>query len=213
MIDKNKIKRIYDSRFMRLYDIEHREGKHYYVASRRAPERLLATTPDKDWKNVMADAVSCAVVLYIKGEEPRLLLNWEYRYPVGQYLLSVPAGLIDEEDWDNPNALEDTAKRELEEETGIVCTDQDKITILNPLVFSTPGMTDEANALVGIAIHRDKMPSMNQNGAEETESFDGFRLLTKKEAAEHLSRGTDEHGMYYPLYTWMALMCFVSGLV
>lgn len=213
MVDKNKMKRIYDSKFLRLYDMEHAEGKHYYIASRRGPERLLATMADEEWKNVMADAVSCVVVLYIEGEEPKLLLNREYRYPVGQYLLSVPAGLIDEEDWNNPNALRDTAVRELKEETGIECTDEDEITIINPMVFSTPGMTDEANALVGIAIHRKEMPLVNQNGAEETESFDGFRLLTKQEAAKHLTRGTDDNGMYYPLYTWMALMCFVSGLV
>ena len=63
-------------------------------------------------------AVSCFVVLNIKGQPKKLLLNWEYRYPVGQYMLSVPAGLIDKGDWNNPNALVDTAIRELKEETG-----------------------------------------------------------------------------------------------
>ena len=32
------------------------------------------------------------------GHEPCLLMNREFRYPTGQYLLSVPAGLIDPED-------------------------------------------------------------------------------------------------------------------
>ena len=89
---------------------------------------MVALTPDEECKTMQADAVSCFVVLNIKGQTKKLLLNWEYRYPVGQYMLSVPAGLIDEKDWDNPNAL----------------------------------------------------------------------------------TATDEHGMYYPLYTWAALMFFMG---
>ena len=79
---------------------------------------MVALTPDEECKTMQADAVSCFVVLNIKGQTKKLLLNWEYRYPVGQYMLSVPAGLIDEKDWDNPNALTATAIRELKEESG-----------------------------------------------------------------------------------------------
>jgi len=114
-----KMETIYESEYMNLYDLQYREGGHYYCASRRNKDRMVALTPDEECGTMQPDAVSCFVVLNIKGQPKKLLLNWEYRYPVGQYMLSVPAGLIDKGDWNNPNALVDTALRELKEETGI----------------------------------------------------------------------------------------------
>ena len=174
-----KMETIYESEYMNLYDLQYKEGGHYYCASRRKKDRMVALTPDEECKTMQADAVSCFVVLNIKGQTKKLLLNWEYRYPVGQYMLSVPAGLIDEKDWDNPNALTATAIR-------------------------------EGNALVYISINRDEMPKMNHDGAEGSEVFEGFRLVSKEDAQDYLCKGRDEHGMYYPLYTWAALMFFMG---
>lgn len=207
---EGEIQPIYESKYINLYDMQYEKGAHYYCASRRKPDRMVAFAPDEKFGTLQPDAVSCIVVLNIKNQPKRLLLNWEYRYPVGQYMLSVPAGLIDEADWDNPNALRDTAVRELREETGICLADSDEVRIVSPCVFSTPGMTDEGNALVYISINRDEMPKMNQDGAEGSEKFAGFRLVSKEEAEEYLCRGRDEHGMYYPLYTWAALMFFIG---
>ena len=191
-----KMETIYESEYMNLYDLQYREGGHYYCASRRNKDRMVALTPDEECGTMQPDAVSCFVVLNIKGQPKKLLLNWEYRYPVGQYMLSVPAGLIDKGDWNNPNALVDTAIRELKEETGIEVEE--------------PGMTDEGNALVYISINRDEMPKMNHDGAEGSEVFEGFRLVSKEDAEEYLCKGRDEHGMYYPLFTWAALMFFMG---
>ena len=205
-----KMETIYESEYMNLYDLQYREGGHYYCASRRKKDRMVALTRDEECKTMQADAVSCFVVLNIKGQTKKLLLNWEYRYPVGQYMLSVPAGLIDEKDWDNPNALVATAIRELKEETGIEVEESDEVKVISPCVFSTPGMTDEGNALVYISINRDEMPKMNHDGAEGSEVFEGFRLVSKEDAQDYLCKGRDEHGMYYPLYTWAALMFFMG---
>ena len=205
-----KMETIYESEYMNLYDLQYREGGHYYCASRRKKDRMVALTPDEECKTMQADAVSCFVVLNIKGQTKKLLLNWEYRYPVGQYMLSVPAGLIDEKDWDNPNALVATAIRELKEETGIEVEESDEVKVISPCVFSTPGMTDEGNALVYISINRDEMPKMNHDVAEGSEVFEGFRLVSKEDAQDYLCKGRDEHGMYYPLYTWAALMFFMG---
>ena len=205
-----KMETIYESEYMNLYDLQYKEGGHYYCASRRKKDRMVALTPDEECKTMQADAVSCFVVLNIKGQTKKLLLNWEYRYPVGQYMLSVPAGLIDKGDWNNPNALVDTAIRELKEETGIEVEESDEIKVVSPCVFRTPGMTDEGNALVYISINRDEMPKMNHDGAEGSEVFEGFRLVSKEDAEEYLCKGRDEHGMYYPLFTWAALMFFMG---
>ena len=84
--------------------------------------------------------------------------------------------------------------------------------LVNPLVFSTPGMTDESNALACAVIRRSEMPLMNQDGAVGSELFSGFRLLNHAEAMETIRNGRDEHGIFYSLYTWAGLMWFVSGL-
>ena len=72
--------------------------------------------------------------------------------------------------------------RELHEETGLKVTEEDEVSIINPCLFSTPGMTDESNALVKIVLNRDSLNGMSQDGAVGGELFDGFDLLTKAQA-------------------------------
>jgi ADP-ribose pyrophosphatase len=69
------------------------------------------------------------------AEDPRILLIRQYRYAAGGPLLEVPAGRPDQpdEDW------EVCARRELEEETGMVAGRLDHLTT----IFTTPGFTDE----------------------------------------------------------------------
>ncbi len=52
----------------------------------------------------------------------------------------------------------------------------------------------------------------SQKGAEGSEVFDGFVLLTRDEAARILKEGRDDSGNFYSVYTWAALIYFVSGL-
>ncbi len=209
-MEKEKIGLRYDAGFLKMYDYEYKKDQHYYWTSRRKKDDLIAAVPDADHRNIQADAVSCFVILNIKDQPLRLLLNWEFRYPAGQYIMSVPAGIIDKEDKANERTLEITAARELYEETGILLTEEDEITVVNPCVYSTPGLTDETNALVYISINRDEMPELNHGHAEGSEKFEGFCLVTKEEAQEYLSTGRDKRGMFYPLYTWAALMFFMG---
>ncbi|NJD10798.1 MAG: NUDIX hydrolase [Gemmatimonadetes bacterium] len=69
------------------------------------------------------------------GDDPQVLLIRQYRYASGGYLLEIPAGRPDRpgEDW------EVCARRELEEETGLVAG---RMTLLTT-IFTTPGFTDE----------------------------------------------------------------------
>lgn len=210
-MDKGNVKSLFQSKFIKVYDLQYEEGKHYYDASRREADSLAAVKSEDEWKDMIPDAVSCFVILRVNGKE-YLLLSYEYRYPAGQYLLSVPAGLIDPGDSNETNPVLAAAKRELHEETNIVVKDTDRLEIINPLVFSTPGMTDESNALVLAFITLNDLSGINQNGAEGSEKFDGYVLLTKADAGRILKNGVDDHGHYYPLYTWAALMYFISDL-
>ncbi len=211
-ITKEKVKTIYENRFLKVYDLQYEEGKHYFDATRRSLDDLTAIKTDEELKKMVPDAVSCVVILKIKGKEPVICLSKEYRFPTGHFLLSVPAGLIDKEDKEKENPVFVTAEREICEETGIKLEPTDKMTLVSPLLFSTPGMTDESNAVVQVVLNRDEMPKMCQDGAVGGECFDGFTMLTRDEALKVLKAGTDESGIFYSTYTWIALMTFVSGL-
>ncbi len=212
LIKKEQVETVYDSRFIKVFDLQYEPGKHYFDATRRTKENLAAVKTEEEFKQMLPDAVSCIVILKIKGQEPRLVLSREYRYPAGQFLLSVPAGLLDPEDAQAANPEFHAAIRELREETGIELEARDSIQLVNPLVFSTPGMTDESNALVQITLNREEMPKVSQEGAVGSECFEGFLLLTREEARKILKDGVDDQGLFYPLYTWAAMMCFVTGI-
>lgn len=209
-IDRENVKALFESPFIRVADLEYAPGKHYYNASRRVVDDMVAVKSDEEFKAMLPDAVSCIVILEMPGEEARLLLSYEYRYPTGHFLLSVPAGLIDERDKSEPNPILTTAIREIKEETNLEVTETDSVTIVNPLLFSSPGMTDESNALVCAILHPSGLSALSQEGAVGSEQFDGFSLLTKASAMEILKKGRDEAGNYYSIFTWAALAYFVS---
>lgn len=207
-----EFKPVFEDRFLNVYNMELDNGRHYLNASRRKVKDLAANKDTSSFKEMLPDAVSLVVILNIKGEEPKLLLDREFRYPCGQFLLSVPAGLIDPEDKMESEPLFATAKREILEETGIELTDSDTLKVINPLLFSSPGFTDESNAIVLVVLNRDEMPGVSQDGAVGTEKFDGFLLLDEAEARRILCQGTDDEGIFYSVFTWIGLMSFVSGL-
>jgi ADP-ribose pyrophosphatase len=71
----------------------------------------------------------------LAGPDPGILLIRQYRYAAGGFMLEVPAGRPDRigEDW------EICARRELEEETGLVAGTLTFMTTIH----TTPGFTDE----------------------------------------------------------------------
>lgn len=209
---KEQIETLFDQKFLRVYDLKYAPMGHYYNASRRAKEELAAVKEGTDFKEMLPDAVSCVVILKDGKGEAKLLLAKEYRYPVGQYLLSVPAGLMDPEDAKEEQPLFATAARELREETGLVVTEKDRMSVVNPLLFSSPGMTDESNAIVCVVCEREDLSALTQDGAEGQEMFGGFALTDLETAKEYLKTGRDADGIFYSVFTWIGLMWFVSGM-
>lgn len=214
-VSKDCVVPVYDSKFIRVFDLQYAPGKHYLDATRRSREDIAATKTEEEFLKMVPDAVSCIVVLQVPGQEPKLLLSYEYRYPTGHYLLSVPAGLIDPEDrtsGDPEQAEIQAARREIHEETGIAMKESDRISVVNPCAFSTPGMTDESNGIVCAVISLPDLSPLSQKGAVGSEKFAGFCLVNKSEAAKILQEGRDEKGHFYPVYTMIALLYFVSDL-
>ena len=191
--------------YVNVYDLQYEDGTHYYDASRRKKEALFASKEHPG----MPDAVSGFVILKFP-DRPRLLMFQEYRYPTGQYVLSIPSGLIDQKDIETDQPLIHALERELREETGIIIRDKDVMKVIQPLVFCSPGFTDESTALIAVVVNLQDDHELNQNGAEGTERFDGFILTDMEETKKILAEGCDEHGVPYPLVTWAAMMYFVS---
>ena len=211
-ITEEKVKTIMDEKFLRVFDLQYDEGRHYFDATRRSFDDIVAVKSDEEFKKMIPDAVSCLVV-FEDGDDSKLLLSYEYRYPTGRFLLGVPAGLVDPDDKDAKSPAESTAIREIREETGIIFDEnKDEIFVINPLLFSTPGLTDESNALVGVVLKGHDISQLTQEGAEGQECFDGFVLVDKAKAKELLKNGVDDRGHYYSVYTWAVLMYFVNDM-
>lgn len=204
------IEQVSVNKYLSLYDIRYKEGKHYYNASRRKEDKLVALLDDDEFKCFIPDAVTITVVLHLPDKEPQMLLFYEYRYPVGRYMLSTVAGLIDPEDELTDNPLVIAAIREIKEETGIEVKESDRIKVVNPCLFSSPGMTDECNAFLRADIYLDDLSGLTHSNIVGSEKMKDFILLNKEAATSTYLKGVDDNGIPYSLSTLAAISFFIN---
>jgi len=99
--------------------------------------RYITTKLRGTWEYVSrARGIKAAVILAI--DDGHVLLVEQFRVPLGQYCLELPAGLVGDEAEDE--AMEDAAARELEEETGYRAG---RIEVVGEF-HSSPGMVSES---------------------------------------------------------------------
>ena len=107
------VRKVCEGRFITRYDVEYEtaEGKTktYEIVSRARDIETL-----EQLQNKKADSV---ILIVTDGSGERLLLSREYRMAMAQWIYNFPAGLIDPGE-----TAEESAKRELWEETGLVLT-------------------------------------------------------------------------------------------
>ena len=58
-----KIKSLFESKFIKVFDLQYQEGRHYYNATRRDEEDLVAAKSTEEFKKMLPDAVSCVVTV------------------------------------------------------------------------------------------------------------------------------------------------------
>lgn len=93
------------------------------------------------WQYVERKKAKEAVAVIAETDDGEVILTEQFRRPVNQRVIDWPAGLIGDEDPDTDAA--ETAKKELEEETGYVCESVERLA-RGP---SSPGITSEIVSL------------------------------------------------------------------
>ena len=220
VLDPERVETLLDTKYISVSDLQYEGLKHYYDVSRRHGSDIVALCSDEEFKGLLPDAVTCIVIVRVPEEGPdgtavrvpKLLLTKEFRYPVGQFLLSPPAGLMDPSDKGESVPQLATARREIFEETGLKLKETDRVFVVNPLAFSSPGLTDESNSIVCAVADIDDMSVFNSDGEEGSEVIGDYTLYSRCDAVRILKQGKDDEGIFYSVYTWVALMYFVSGL-
>ncbi len=76
--------------------------------------------------------------------EPHVILVSQYRVPLGQFCLEIPAGLVGDDEGKQGEAAEEAALRELEEETGYTAERMENLGEF----YSSPGMVSECFTLL-----------------------------------------------------------------
>lgn len=131
-----KIEQLTHEKWLNLYvaAFEHNGHSGRWVYASRRPQQTGETSAPP------AEAVVIVPVLRMPNEPPRLVMVKEFRVPVGDYVFAFPAGLLDPGE-----SVEDAARRELQEETGLEVVAIHRVT--QPL-YSSSGLTDEAVSLI-----------------------------------------------------------------
>jgi len=154
------IHKLSDNKFLNLFRLDALTDSgrpfDYFFVSRRKPEEIKLLT---------GDSAAEGVVIYpiLKDDPKKIVMIRQYRYPLGDYLYELPAGLIDAGETPDIAAI-----REMKEETGLafeVYTDGDEA-YRRPF-FMGAGFTDEScNAVFGYA-----SGTVSRDDQEDTESI------------------------------------------
>ena len=145
-----------------LYIDKNGDNKIWQVASRAKEPKCVTGSFAKP------DAV--IIVPFHKSKE-KMVITKEYRVPLADYEYGFPAGLIDEGE-----TIQEAARRELNEETGLELTRFIKV---GPQIFSSAGMTDESISMVYVEC--DGEPS--KDGNKEYEDIEVI-FISQKEAEQ-----------------------------
>lgn len=125
------IKKQTNNKYLNMYelDLENKKGnsKKYFFASRRDYDELACITKD----HTKADGVMIIPIT----KEGEVVLIKQFRPVIDDYIYEFPAGIIDPGE-----SMEEAAKRELFEETGLTATSYE---VFLKSSYTSVGMTDE----------------------------------------------------------------------
>ncbi len=131
-----KIEKIHSGKFVSRYNLTYEttdyKEKVYEMISRR---------PDlKTYDDLRSTSCQAVVIIVTDEDNSHILLNKEFRMATGHWIYNFPAGLID----NGETALE-AAKRELQEETGLILYE---ISDTLPISYSAASFSNETNICI-----------------------------------------------------------------
>lgn len=158
------IKKQTNNKYLNMYelDLENKKGnlKKYFFASRRNDDELACKTKD----HTKADGVMIIPIT----KEGEVVLVKQFRPVIDDYIYEFPAGIIDPGE-----SMEEAAKRELFEETGLTATSYE--VFLKPS-YTSVGMTDETTAIVKM----DVCGEISTENIEENEEIEVIKVPIKE---------------------------------
>jgi ADP-ribose pyrophosphatase len=150
-----KVEKITDEKWLNLFAATYRHdgrtGRWVFASRKQHPHD----------GSLRADAVIIVPILVNPGEPSRLVVEKEFRAPVGDYVIGFPAGLLEPGE-----GIEDTVKRELLEETGMEVIRVKRVT--GPL-YSSSGMSDESAAMVFVDVRATPQTKPHLEASEDIE--------------------------------------------
>jgi ADP-ribose pyrophosphatase len=149
------VEKLTDEKWVNLFAaaFEHKGHEGRWVFASRRPQPYQGSAA--------GDAAQMVAILHAPGQPPRLVLEREFRVPVGDYVIGLPAGLLEPGE-----TIEDTLRREMLEETGLEVT---RIKRVSQPVFSSSGLTDEVVALAFVDVQPSAQGGPALEGAEDIE--------------------------------------------
>jgi ADP-ribose pyrophosphatase len=141
-----------DAKWLRLFRVDYRIGCHgarsWAVATREERPRCITGR---------FEAPDAVIIAAYHVPTSKLVVTREYRVALADYEYGFPAGLLEPGE-----SVENAARRELREETGLEVT---RVLKTSPCLYSSAGITDESMAL--IYVECDGEPSAGGNEASE----------------------------------------------
>lgn len=166
----NNIKTLAETKYLSLYSADYTNKKgnlrNWTIASRKG----LETIKNKFF-NGEEDKIDAVVIIAKHIDEDKLVVIRQFRVPINDYVIELPAGLID-----GNEGFEEAVRRELKEETGLDLIDIDREGTKEK-VYVSVGMTDESIALVKCTCNG----IVSKENLEEDEDIEVV-MLTKDEA-------------------------------
>lgn len=179
-----KVEKLTKEKWINLYAAHFEHNGHtgrWTYASRRNPKETSTTS----------DAVMIVPILRQRGQKPKLVLQKEFRVPLGTYNYAFPAGLIEEGE-----TVEDMVSRELAEETGF---ELKKIKRISPMLTSSAGLTDETVTMAFV----DAVPGKATQALESAEEIEVILL-----DFEQMCQLSDNPDLQIDAKAWCAMFMY-----
>ncbi len=148
MVEIKGSRKLTAEKWLNLFEVRYvaRTGdeKSWQIASRQKEPKCVSGSYHRP------DAV---VIVPFHTVKNKMVITREYRVPLNDYEYGFPAGLVD-----SGESVEQAARRELMEETGLTVS---RIIKRSPPIYSSAGMTDESVVMVYVECEGEPSNSAN----------------------------------------------------